>query len=133
MLLPLVLAVVLMPACGSSPSAQRPAPTPSNAISGALARESAKPDPNFDMGFSVQITDQGFHPYVLVAPCCKPITWTNLTQSPVSVVFTGVDSGPIPPGGKYTFKPPNVESIAYHEGQNPAVEGRIQVNQTQDS
>lgn len=98
-------------------------------------REAASPDPNFDFGYVVQITARGFHPQWLVSGCCRAVTWKNLTGAPVSVVFDHqlVDSGPIPPGGSFTFTPHNVQSIAYHAGGNPSMIGVLQVNQMFES
>jgi hypothetical protein len=95
------------------------------------AREATKPDANFDSGFVVQITPSGFHPAWLVATCCTPVVWLNLTNATNSIVFDalGVHSGPIAPGGAFTFSPHNVESIAYHSATYPAMKGIVQVNQ----
>ena len=127
----------LVAACGStatSSSSTAPTPAPTRAPLVIGEREAVSPDPAFDLGFTVHVTDRGFQPQWLVAPCCKAITWKNLTGHAVQVVFDHqpVDSGPIPPGGTFAFTPPNVESIAYHEGGNPDVAGVLQVNQTQE-
>jgi hypothetical protein len=105
-----------------------PAPTPST----QFPAERNHPDPNYDTGLWIQITSTGFHPAWLVAPCCQAITWKNLTNAPVTVVFDHVLGGSvraIPPGGMYIFVPLNVESITYHSGQNATLQGRISVNQ----
>lgn len=129
----LVLAALLsLPACtGTGTPSQHPAAV-SQATAPAEAREAASPDPNFDYGFTVLITSQGFHPHWLVAACCRPITWRNLTPAPVSVVFDHVPggSGAISPGGGFTFTPGNVESISYHSGSDTSRRGVIQVNQS---
>jgi hypothetical protein len=108
-------------------------PTP-KPLSGA-SREAISPDPNFDYGYTVHITAQGFLPHWLVATCCQPITWKNLTGTTASVVFDhlGVASGPIPPGGSFTFTPKNVESIAYHSGVDTSFHAVVQVNQSVES
>lgn len=100
----------------------------------ATQREATSPDPAFDYGFVVQITPSGFHPQVLVAACCRPILWMNLTNGTNSVVFDvdGVRSGPIPSGGSWLFTPANAESIAYHSGTYRSMSGAVQVNQTSD-
>ena len=126
-------------ACGSGPpppantlTTPRAGATPSATPSTEFAREAAKPDPNFDTGFTVQITDRGFLPAMLVAPCCESVTWKNTTSSPVKVVFDAVVGGSgqaIPPGGIYVYTPQNIESIAYRSGENASMKGVVQVNQ----
>ena len=98
------------------------------------AREARSPDPAFDYGFVVQITPSGFRPAVLVAACCSPIVWINLTDKPNSVAFDveSGGSGPIAPGASWTFTPPNAESLAYHSTTYPSMTGAVQVNQTSD-
>ena len=138
-----VLAVCTFCACsstttGSSNTAPTPTPsaapgaTPSATSSTAFAREATSPDPNFDTGYTVQITPTGFHPAWLIAPCCQAVTWRNMTNAPVSVVFNAVAGGSgqsIPPSGTYVFVPANIESIAYHDGASPSMKGVVQVNQ----
>ena len=113
----------------ATPAAQHvtAAPTPIDQVQ----REAASPDPNFDYGFTVQITPGGFYPHVLVAACCQPITWHNLTAHATSVAFDVllVTSPSIPPGGTWVYTPHNVESIAYHSGVDASVTGAVQVNQ----
>src|SRR5215510_7462356 len=80
----LVAGGTLISACSSGASANPPTspsvrPTPSGSVT--------TPDPNFDFGFTIRITDQGFHPQWLVSLCCKPVTWINDTNGPVKVVF----------------------------------------------
>lgn len=135
----LLVTVLTMPACGTGAqqsSAAGPAqPSRSQSPLSAVQREAISPDPYFDFGFMVQITPQGFHPQQLVSPCCQAITWRNLTSAPIAIVFDAlqVDSGPIPPGGTFVFTPKNVESIAYHARDNPAMAGAVQVNQNSES
>jgi hypothetical protein len=148
------LLLVILPACGSgagpAPSASVKASTPFATAGYGLvpvtpasipseptaqtSREARSPDPAFDYGFVVQITPTGFHPAVLVAACCTPIVWVNLTDKPNSVVFDveAQRSGPIPPGASWTFTPPNAESIAYHSATYSSMTGAVQVNQTTD-
>lgn len=116
------------------PVAAAPSTTPLPTPTSQVAREAVNPDPHFDYGFVVQITPQGYHPQWLVANCCAPITWRNLTGKTTSVVFDvqGINSGPIPPGGSWVFTPRNVESLVYHSGFDPSVSGNVQVNQTVD-
>lgn len=115
------------------PTGARPSGAPEEGR--AAPREAVSPDPNFDYGFVVQITDKGFHPQWLVSACCKAVTWKNLTGGPASVVFDHqlVNSGPIPPGGTFVFTPHNVQSIAYHSAGDPSMIGVLQVNQTFES
>lgn len=110
-----------------------PASIPSEP-SAATTREAHSPDPAFDYGFVVQITPTGFHPQTLVAACCMPIVWMNLTNRPNSVIFDVEPggSGAIPAGGSWTFTPPNAEALAYHSGIYPSMTGAVQVNQTND-
>ena len=110
---------------------QRPAQSPLASVE----REAVSPDPYFDYGFTVQITAQSFRPQTLVAPCCQPITWRNLTTTTVTILFDAlqVSSGPIAPGGTFVFTPKNVESIAYHSVDHPSINGLVQVNQTIES
>lgn len=110
----------------------RPGATPSATPDPLFAKEATNPDPNYDTGFTIQITTSGFRPAWLIAPCCAAITWKNMTNAPVTVAFDHVAGGSgqaIAPGAEYVFVPQNVESITYHSGQNPTVKGRIQVNQ----
>jgi hypothetical protein len=109
----------------------RPGATPSATPSTAFPAEAAKPDPNFDTGYTVLITGSGFQPAALEAPCCQAVTWRNQTSSPVTVAFNAVVGGsgqPIPPGGVYVFVPQNNESIAYHSREHPALKGVVQVD-----
>ena len=134
----LLLAVTTLAACdaGANPTGPTPttatAATPSATAAPGFATEATHPDPNFDTGYVVQITSSGFHPAWLIAPCCQAVTWQNLTQSPVTVVFDAVTGGsldPIPPGGVYRYVPSNIESIAYHAAGNASMKGVVQINQ----
>lgn len=92
-------------------------------------REAASPDPNFDYGFVVQITADGFHPRWLLSGCCRAVTWKNLTNRMESVVFDHqlVDSGPIPPGGRFVYAPQHPVSVTYHSGLDPSLTATLQV------
>jgi hypothetical protein len=132
--------IVLLAACTADSAAQAPSPSTTRQRPAATAtpdpnRERDHPDPHFDFGFTVRITDQGFHPQWLVSLCCDAVTWINDTDAPVRVVFDHqlVHSGEIPPGGSFTWKPKNVQSITYHDGSDPSVRGTLQVNQAFDS
>jgi hypothetical protein len=135
-----LLTAIGVTACGSPAptpppntlTTPRPGATPSATPAGEFSKEAANPDPAYDTGFTIQITNSGFHPQWLIAPCCQAITWKNMTSAPVTVAFDHVVGGsgqPVQPGGEYVFAPPNVESITYHSAQTPSVKGRIQVNQ----
>jgi len=124
------LTLVLLGAC-SSGSGSAPATTPIPTTSGTHD-EAASPDPNFDYGHTILITDNGFEPHWLVSLCCAAITWKNMTQSAVSVRFDHqlVASGAIAPGGTFSWKPHNVQSVTYHAVEHPSWRGNIQVNQS---
>jgi hypothetical protein len=94
------------------------------------AAQSGPLDPNFDFGQRVTITAAGFRPLWLVSIIHQPIVWTNTTDTPQSVVFDhlSVRSGPIPPGGSYTWTPDSVASITYHSGVHPALKGKLQAS-----
>ena len=125
----------VLTACDSGGSAAAsPAASPS-ALTSHAAKEAVSPDPNFDSGFTVQVTSDGFHPKWLVATCCQTVTWKNVSKETVTVVFDHVagSSGPIPPGGSWEFTPANVESISYHLGSSIAITGVVQVQQNFES
>jgi hypothetical protein len=131
--------VFLLSGCGKSDAATAPTPAAAHTatpkpLSGP-SREAISPDPNFDFGYTVHITSKGFLPHWLVATCCQSITWQNLSGVTTSVVFDhlGVVSGPIPPGGTFSFTPKNVESIAYHSGTDTTAHAVVQVNQSTES
>lgn len=128
-----VVAAASVVACGEAATATRQA-SPSRSGTPSTVREAAQPDPYFDYGFVVQLTTYGFHPHVLVTPCCSAITWKNTTDTTAEVRFDAlqVDSGPIPPGGTFVYTPHNIESIAYHLVSDPSLTGAVQVNQTSE-
>lgn len=67
-------------------------------------------------GQNVIITDKGMLPHQLFVNSTKPIVFTNLTNKPVSlrpVYGTYFNSGPIQPGGTYTFTPSFTVNIPY--------------------
>ena len=121
---------MVLGACSSgsgSPPATTPLPTASTTHD-----EAVNPDPNFDYGHTILITNAGFEPHWLVSLCCAAITWENTTSSPVSVSFDhqSVASGAIPPGGTFSWKPHNIESVTYRAVEHPSWRGNIQVNQS---
>jgi hypothetical protein len=129
----------LLSGCGGSDAVATPTPaavhSPTPKPLTGPSREAVSPDPNFDFGYSVQITAKGFLPHWLVATCCQAIVWHNLTGTTTSVVFDhiGVASGPIPAGGTFTFTPKNAESITYHSGTDATAHAIVQVNQSSES
>jgi hypothetical protein len=143
-----LVALVVLSACASGiadptatlrPATRAPAPALTSVTAavpsepaGEPAREAASPDPAFDYGFVIDITPTGFHPNVLVADCCRMVTWVNLTDKANAVAFTVelTKSPLIPSGGSWTWTPPNVESVAYHSMTFPSMTGVLQVNQT---
>ena len=149
----LVVAALIASACcgpvaagNADPTAATPSPadllpslpptSPTPPFTPSEAREALHPDPNFDYGFVVKVTSDAFHPHWLVAVCCRPIIWENLTTETVTVVFDalGVSSSAIAPGGAWAFTPKNVESISYHVTIGGAVvDGIVQVNPALES
>ena len=98
-------------------------------------REAISPDPNFDYGFTVLITSAGMRPLQLLAGCCRPVTWKNLTDKTQSVVFDAqlTDSGPIAPGASYVWTPLHPESIVYHSSHDPSLTGQLTIQQMFES
>ena len=97
-------------------------------------REAQSPNAGFDYGYVVWITPQGLRPATLLSGCCLPLKFENLMQQTVSIVFgyQAVNSGPIAPGGSWSWTPPHVESVVYHTGQGPPLTGNLQVQQTNE-
>jgi len=126
----------MLTACGSTMGSATPTARHATAppLTSEISREATDPDPNFDYGYTVQITAGGYHPHWLVAACCQAITWRNMTRTNVEVIFSAllVTSGPIAPGGTWTYTPNNDESIAYQTKNDPAMAGIVQVNQTSE-
>jgi len=80
------------------------------------AVEAVNPDPNFDWGYTVQLTNLGFHPRQLVAPCCQVVTWKNMTPHAAVIVFDHLHfkSPAIPPGGTWQYLPKGPQSISFY-------------------
>jgi hypothetical protein len=97
------------------------------------AKEAVSPDPTFDNGFTIQITDTAFHPQTLVSACCDSVLFKNTGSHPVDIVLLAsrIDSGPIAPGATWVFTPKNVQSIAYESGDG-ALKGQLQVQPIQE-
>jgi hypothetical protein len=122
-------AALALAACGGGGSgtpASSGAPPASSAPASTVASTS---DPNFGFGQTVVITAKGFRPRWLVSLVGKKVTWRNESQMTQSVVFDHelVRSGPIAPGGTYTYDPRTAISITYHSGRNPHLHGSVQV------
>lgn len=138
----LAAALAVLPGCGASSSSSSPqtgsgAPSAASTSPGAAASTSyyAKDRGNaqFAMGTTVVITRSGFQPQQLLAPVGYAIVWKNLSGSTQSVHLDNfgsrVDSGPIPPGGSWSFNPKAQLSIVYHSTYHPRFHGQLQVQQ----
>lgn len=95
------------------------------------------PDPGlFAFGQSVQIADHGVVPRQLIAIVGEEVTFENRSSTERVIEFTNgaidaagtVTSGPIPPGGRFSYRPATTGSIAYRAGDEPTMEGRVQVD-----
>ena len=112
------LAALLAGGCGGggSGAATAPASSASHSI-----------DPNFDTGQTVLMTADSAEPLWLVSLVGKPVTFRNVSSTTKRVVFdhAAVDSGPIPPGGTFTWRPTLPLSYTYQVG---SVHARVQVS-----
>jgi hypothetical protein len=125
-----VAGALVLSSCGGGGGASTPASSGAPPTTSAPASTVASTiDPNFDFGQTVLITPTGFRPRWLVSLVGKTITWRNESSVTASVVFDheSVRSGPIPPGGTYTYDPSTALSITYHSGVNPHLHGSVQV------
>ena len=116
-------------ACGGSSS---PGTTPTVTGPSASPLASQRPvDPNFDEGQAIYITDKGFHPAWLVSVVNRPVTWLNQTDRSVAIRFdnlgTGAPKPTIAPGKTFAWTPTATISVDYHDGDNPEMVGKIQV------
>ncbi|MDP9242106.1 MAG: hypothetical protein M3O84_02900 [Actinomycetota bacterium] len=116
-----VVAAVLLAGCGSSsttPQTGATAPKPAASI-----------DPNIDNGQRILITDGAFVPHWLVSIVDKDIVWVNETSTVQRIRFSNgtVDSGPIPPGKTFTYRPTDQVSIPYGSVGKPHIDGVVQV------
>lgn len=99
------------PTRASSPThSPTPNPTPSSVKD--------RGNESFAYGSFVTFTPTGFKPRTLLAPMGTPIVWRNTASGPIVVRFDNygspVTSGPISPGGTWSFNPNAQLSIAYH-------------------
>lgn len=124
-----VTGMLALTSCGGGGSSAPAATGPAPASSAPASTVASTIDPNFDFGQTVLITPTGFRPRWLVSLVGKTITWRNESNVTTSVVFdhASVRSGPIPPGGTYTYDPRTALSITYHSGVNPHLHGSVQV------
>jgi hypothetical protein len=83
------------------------------------------------MGTSILITASGFRPRILLAPMGAPVVWKNVSSRTQSVHLDNfgspVDSGPIKPGGTWSFNPNAQLSIVYHSTYDRRFRGQLQV------
>ena len=111
-------------ACGSTGPAAGPSPS---------AAVSRSPDPYFDFGQTVFITDTTVRPLQLITAVNRTIRFVNQSGQSVDIHFDNygsLDSGPIPPGGAYAFEPHTTVSITFHVVEDPTLHGAIQVQPT---
>ena len=108
-------------ACGGGGSSTAPTGSPT---------ASRSPDPYFDSGQKIFITKEGFRPRWLVSIWKLPVVWVNQTGTVQTVIFDHqlVRSGPIPPGGTFSWTSSHVVSVTYHAGTMKA-RGAIQVSE----
>jgi hypothetical protein len=127
-----VIAVVLVTiagACSSTADAKSSPPTV------GTTPTTRAPNPYYDGGNTVTITASGFQPRELVASVNVPLVFVNHTKTVQRVQFEhsrDVDgqllrSGPIPPGGSWSYTWRTWESATYHSIDRPAQRGQIQI------
>jgi hypothetical protein len=117
----LAVLAALVTSCGGSSSS--PSSSPPSSTSGKI-----KIPPS--VGSNVLITNSGFKPDNLLAPEGK-LTWKNVSSKTESVHFDNydrrVDSGPIPPGGSWSFEQNSLISIVYHSTYDKRFHGHVEV------
>jgi hypothetical protein len=74
--------------------------------------------PGLNPGQNIIIKSGRVLPQTLESAGGYPVVWYNLTTSPQRIVFNNfkfypVDSGTIPPGGTFTWTPPNGGPVSY--------------------
>jgi hypothetical protein len=127
-----VLFAVVTAACSGSGgvAATSPQPGPGTFLS-PLARPTDRPvNPDFDYGQEVEITAGGFVPRELIAAVDFPVTWKNSSGHTQAIHFDnngGIDSGPIPSGGAWSYTPHVTVSIVYHSTVDSDLHGGVQV------
>lgn len=96
----------------------------------------APPDPDaFAFGQEIRIREGSIAPAQLVAIKGNDVVVVNETSEPQELVFTNwsladgsTTTGPIPPGGSWTFQPVTVASIAFALAADDTITGRLQVD-----
>jgi hypothetical protein len=118
LVLMVALAALLAGGCGGAGSGAANAPVSS--VSHSI-------DPNFDTGQTVLLTANSPRPLWLVSLVGKPVIFRNSSSTTKRVVFdhAAIDSGPIPPGGTFTWRPTLPLSYTYQVGH---VHARVQVS-----
>jgi hypothetical protein len=116
--LTIALAALLAGGCGGEGSGAATAP---------VSSASHTIDPNFDTGQTVLVTAHSAMPLWLVSLVGNPVSFRNVSETTKRVVFdhAAIDSGPIPPGGTFTWRPTLPLSYTYHVG---SVHARVQVS-----
>jgi hypothetical protein len=98
-----------------------------------LPSEDGRPiQPVVSPGQNIVILKQGCFPRELQASVTAPIEWYNLSKQPQRVVFDhfSVDSGTIPAGGTFTWKPGGAVIMNYRLEPSGKV-CKLAVNQAQ--
>ncbi len=131
-----VIAAVALGACSSPPSnAPRSCPNSASEVASARPPAPASPlpkqsiDPNIDNGQQILITGHKFIPHWLVSIVDEDVVWWNQTSKVQRIRFQNgtVDSGPIKPGGSFSYRPTDSVSIPYASVTDPHAKGVIQV------
>ena len=89
---------------------------PTTTLPNEVGGQAAQPD--FSPGQNIIIKSNAVYPSTLEANVSYPVVWYNLTKTPQRIVFNNfkyfpVDSGTIPPGGTFTWTPPDDVSFSY--------------------
>ena len=130
-----VALVAALGACSSSATAKTANAKTANAKAASTSTTVKKLNPYYDSGDTVYITATGFEPRVLIAAVKVPLHFVNHTAVVQRVQFEhsrGADdqllrTGPIAPGGTWSYTPQTWESATYHSVDRPALRGQIQI------
>lgn len=141
-----VLALALLAGCTSSSPAATPSAAPSAAPSPSPASPSAAPAPSPQplpepaipeapptltgpLAFTASLSSLGITPERMDAVPGMAVTWKNVdpaaTHSIVSDDGSFVGSGPIAPGGEFTFIFSHAGDFAYHCRYHPDMTGIV--------
>jgi hypothetical protein len=126
-------AVLVLGGCSSGGSKPGSSPTPSSfrVLGKVTPAKPGAPLPTVPKGLSTlsyighvaYITDQRFVPQILVAGINHPVVFVNCTHQTQTIRFTNyavpAGSGPIPPGGHWTFHSTYTGSYLYVAGTPP--------------